>query len=89
MYNVKSEMELQRKYPDIVITPREKNEGYCSIMIEFKYLKKEEKDKLEQVQKEAKEQVLEYARTEEMQEIEKLHKCTVVCVIDEVYVEEI
>ena len=89
IYNVKSEMELQRKYPDIVITPREKDKGYCSIMIEFKYLKKEEKDKLEQVQKEAREQVLEYAKTEEMQEIEKLHKYTVVCVVDEVYVEEV
>ena len=87
--NVKSEMELQRKYPDIVITPREKYKEYCSVMIEFKYLKKEEKDKLEQVQKEAKEQVLEYAKTEEMQEIKKLHKYTVVCVVDEVYVEEI
>ena len=87
--NVKSEMELQRKYPDIVITPREKDKGYCSVMIEFKYLKKEEKDKLEQVKKEAREQVLEYAKTEEMQEIEKLHKYTVVCVVDEVYIEEV
>ena len=40
MYFVKSEMEVQRKYPDILLVPKDMNKGYYSVMIEFKYLKK-------------------------------------------------
>ena len=46
-------------------------------MIEFKYLKKEEGNKLEEKQKEAREQIEKYSKYEEMQDIEKLHKYTV------------
>ena len=34
-------MEIQRRYPDILIIPRDTEKGYCSVMREFKYLKKE------------------------------------------------
>ena len=58
-------------------------------MVEFKYLKKGEENKLKEKQKEAKEQILKYSNYEEIKEIEKLHKYTVVAVNDKVYVEKI
>ena len=63
--------------------------GYNAIMIEFKYLKKEEASKLEEKQREAREQIEKYAKTEEMQEIENLHKFAIVAVADKAYVEEV
>ena len=58
-------------------------------MIEFKYLKKGEKEKLEEKQKEAKEQIEGYSKFEEIASIEKLKKYTVVAVNDEIYIDEI
>lgn len=89
LYRVKSEMEVQRKYPDLLLIPKQKPEEYYSVMIEFKYLKKEEKNKLEEKQKEAKEQIKEYSKFEEIQSLHKLKKYTVVAVNDEIYIEEI
>ena len=89
IYNVKSEMEVHRKYPDIMLIPRDRTKGYASVMIEFKYLKKEEADKLEETQKEAKEQIEEYSKFEEMQDLENLHKYTVVAIVDEIHVKKI
>ena len=89
IYQVKSEMEVRRKYPDILLIPRERDKGYNSVMIEFKYLKKGEEGMLEQKQVEAKEQIQEYAQFEDIKDIEKMHKYTVVAVVDKIYVEEI
>ena len=88
-YSVKSEPEYNRKYPDILIVPRERNKGYNSIMVEFKYLKAVEKDKLEEMQKEAKKQIEEYAEFEEIKDIPKLNKYTIVAINDELYVEKV
>ena len=88
-YRVKSEMEVQRKYPDILLIPKDTEKGYYSVMIEFKYLKKGEKTKLEEKQKEAKEQIEEYSKFEEIASIEKLRKYTVVAVNDEIFIKEI
>ena len=82
-------MEVQHKYPDLLIVPRDKEKGYASVMIEFKYLKKDEENILSKKQEEAKEQIEEYANFEEIREIEKLHKYTVVAINDKIYVEEI
>ena len=41
VYRVKSEMEVQRKYPDLLKIPKKDQEKYFGVMIEFKYLKKE------------------------------------------------
>ena len=57
-------------------------------MIEFKYLSKGEENKLEEKQKEAKEQIEEYANFEEIKEVPDLRKYTVVAVVDKIYVEE-
>ena len=89
IYTVKSELEVQREYPDILLVPRDRSKGYNSVMVEFKYLKKGEENKLKEKQKEAKEQILKYSNYEEIKEIEKLHKYTVVAVNDKVYVEKI
>lgn len=89
VYFVKSELEIEGKYPDILLIPREPEKGYSSVMVEFKYLKKEEKNKLKETQKQAKEQVQGYAKLDEIKNIKNLHKFTVVTVVDDIYVEEV
>ena len=88
-FRVKSEMEVQRKYPDLLLIPKKDQEKYFGVMIEFKYLKKEESNQLSKVQKEARNQIEEYSAFEEITAIPKLRKYTVVAVVDEIYVEEI
>ena len=88
-YRIKSEMEVQRKYPDILLIPKDRSKEYKAIMIEFKYLKKEEKVKLKAKQEEARNQIKEYAEFEEINEIQKLNKYTVVAVNDKIFVEKI
>ena len=89
MFRIKSEMEVQRKYPDIMLIPKDTSKGYNAVMIEFKYLKKGEEGRLQEKQKEAKKQVEEYAEFEEIKAIEKLSKYTVVAVNDKLYVEKV
>ena len=89
VYRVKSEMEVHRKYPDILITPKDSTKGYASVMIEFKYLKKGEEGKLEESKKKAKKQIEEYAEFEEIKSIEKLRKYTIIAINDKIYVEEV
>ena len=89
IYRLKSEMEVQRKYPDILLIPKDESKGYKAVMIEFKYLKNEEANKLKEKQNEAREQIEEYATFEEIREIKNLNKYTVVAVNDKVYVEKV
>ena len=89
IFRLKSEMEVQRKYPDILLIPRDQSKGYNAVMIEFKYLKKGEEGKLQEKQEEARKQIVEYAEFEEIKAIEKLSKYTVVAVNDKLYVEKV
>ena len=89
IFRLKSEMEVQRKYPDILLIPKDISKGYKGVMIEFKYLKKGEESKLKEKQREAREQIKEYAEFEEIKEIKNLNKYTVVAVNDKIYIEEI
>ena len=89
LFRLKSEMEVQRKYPDILLIPKERDKGYHAVMIEFKYLKKEEERKLQEKQAEARKQIEEYGELEEIKEIPNLHKYTVVAVNSKLYVEEV
>ena len=89
LYSVRSEPEYNRKYPDILMVPMDSSKGYNSIMIEFKYLKAGEKNKLEELQKEAKKQIEEYAEFEDIKNIQKLNKYTIVAINDELYVNKI
>ena len=88
IFRLKSEMEVQRKYPDILLIPKDQSKEYKGVMIEFKYLKKEEAGKLEEKQEEAKKQIKEYGEFEEIKDIKNIYKYTVVAVNDEIYVEE-
>ena len=89
VFRVKSEMEVQKKYPDILLIPRDTGKEYKGIMIEFKYLKKEDKSKLKEKQKEAKKQIQEYGKFEEIKELKNIYKYTVIAVNDELYVEKV
>ena len=88
-YVDKTEFEVNREYPDLLLIPRDETKGYKSVMIEFKYLKKSQENMLEEKQKEARKQIEEYSKFEEMQGIQNLNKYTVVAVVDEIYVEKI
>ena len=89
IFRLKSEMEVQRKYPDILLIPKDQSKGYKGVMIEFKYLKKGEEAKLQEKQKEAKDQIKEYGEFEEIKELKNINKYTVVAVNDKIYVEEV
>ena len=86
IYNIKSEYETEGKYPDLLLFPNEKD--YYTIMIEFKYLKKEEDGKLNDKMNEAKEQLINYSSSGEFKNI-KLKRYAVVCIKSKVYVEEV
>ena len=89
IFRLKSEMEIQRKYPDILLIPKDQSKDYKGVMIEFKYLKKGEETKLKEKQEEAKKQIQEYGEFEEIKELKNINKYTVVAVNDKVYVEKI
>ena len=75
-------MQLMDKEADFRI-------DYKSIMVEFKYLKKGETAKLEDKQKEAREQIERYSQFDDIKDIEGLRKYTIVVATNEIYVEEI
>ena len=58
-------------------------------LIEFKYLKKNEFQRLTEKQKEAKEQIERYGEFEDIKNIKGLSKYTIVVVNDTVYVEKV
>ena len=90
MYWIKSEMEIKENYPDILLIPKElNNNNYYSVMIEFKYLKKGEENKLKEKQEEAREQIERYSNLEEIKTLKNIRKYTIVTVKDKIYVEEI
>ena len=88
-YSTKSEMEVNRNYPDILLVPRDSSKGYKAVMVEFKYIKKGEVAKLEDKQKEAKEQIERYSSFEDIKDIQGLRKYTIVVASNDIYVEEI
>ena len=89
IYSTKSEMEVNRNYPDILLVPRDSSKGYKAVMVEFKYLKKGEVAKIEDKQKEAREQIERYCTFDDIKDIEGLRKYTIVVASNEIYVEEI
>ena len=89
IYSTRSEMEVNRNYPDILLVPRDRTKGYKAIMVEFKYIKKGEKAKVKDKQKEAREQIERYSEFEDIKDIEGLRKYTLVVTPSEIYMEEI
>ena len=88
-YNVLSEYEVNRKYMDLLILPKDETEGYYSVLIEFKYLKKADENLLEETKRQAKEQITQYSNLERIKNIPKLKKYTIIAIVDELYVDEI
>ena len=88
-FMVKSEMEFNKRYPGLLILPIDFSKGYKSIMIELKYLKKDEENKLEEKQKEAKKQIQEYMQLDDTKKIPDLKCYTIVAVNDRLHVEEV
>ena len=89
IFRLKSEMEIQRKYPDILLMPKDSNRGYKGVMIEFKYLKKGEEGRLKEKQEEAKKQIEEYREFDKIRDLKDIICYTVVAVNDKIYVEKI
>ena len=89
IYSVKSEMEVNRNYPDILLVPRDRTKGYKAIMVEFKYLKKGENTKIEEKQREARVQIERYSGFDDIKDIEDLNKYTLVFSCNDIYVEKI
>ena len=88
---VKSELKVGGDYSDILMIPKEKiNERY-GILIEFKYIKKENytENLLKKKQDEARKQIEKYKKTEEIKMIPKLRSYSVVVIKDKLIVEEI
>ena len=88
---VKSELEVGTKYSDILMIPKEKIMERYGILIEFKYIKKEDytEELLKKRQDEARKQLEIYKETEEIKMIPKLRSYSVVAIKDELVVEEI
>ncbi len=90
---VKSELEVGGKYADILLVPKEEIKERYSILIEFKYIKQEDYDKdntiLQEKQKQAKEQIEVYRKSEEIQMLSKLKCYSIVVIKDRIEVEEI
>ena len=89
VFTVNSEIEINRKYPDLLLVPRDISKEYCSVMIEFKYLRKNEESMLGEKQKEARKQIEEYGSFDKIKAIPKLHKYIVIAVNDKIYTEEV
>ena len=89
LFWIKSELEVNRNYPDLLFIPKDNTKGYKAVMIEFKYLKKDEKSKLEEVKAQAIEQIKTYSEFEEIKHIKDLNKYVVVAVNDELFVEKV
>ena len=90
---VKSELEVRGKYADILLVPKEEIKERYSILIEFKYIKQEDYDKdntiLQEKQKQAKEQIEVYRKSEEIQMLSKLKCYSIVVIKDRIELEEI
>ena len=90
---VKSELEVGGKYADTLLVPKEEIKERYSILIEFKYIKQEDYDKdntiLQEKQKQAKEQIEVYRKSEEIQMLSKLKCYSIVLIKDRIEVEEI
>ena len=75
----------------MLLIPKENLDERFGILIEFKYIKKEDytEETLKQKQEEAKKQLEKYKKTEEIKMIPKLRTYNIVAVKDELIVEEI
>lgn len=90
---VKSELEVNGRYADLLLIPKENIHERYGILIEFKYIKQEnyEKDNelLNKKQEQAKLQLRDYMNSNEIKMIPKLRGYSVVVIKDRIEVDEI
>lgn len=90
---VKSELEIGGNYSDILLIPKQMQDTRYSVLLEFKYIKKEDYNScnnlLKQKQEEAKKQIIKYKETEELKHIINLKSYSVIVIKDKIFVEEI
>jgi uncharacterized protein YjgD (DUF1641 family) len=80
LYFIKSEPEFEQKYPDIMFLYRPPFFPNYQFLFELKYLKKKDRNKLEQIRKEAKNQIKGYLDFEEVKQLEHLKSWVIVFV---------
>jgi hypothetical protein len=71
-YLIKSEPEFERGYADLLLTRRPPIEAPFQFLIELKYLKKEEADKLDDTCQDARLQIRRYLATDEIKSLDHL-----------------
>ena len=90
---VKSELEVNGRYADLLLIPKENIHERYGILIEFKYIKQEDYEKenelLNKKQEQAKLQLRDYMNSNEIKMIPKLRGYSVVVIKDRIEVEEI
>ncbi len=72
LYFIKSEQETERKYPDVMFLHRPPFFPNFQFIFELKYLKKKDKNRLEQVSAKAESQLKEYLEFEEIRGLKNL-----------------
>jgi hypothetical protein len=80
LYFIKSEPEVEQKYPDIMFLYRPPFFPNYQFLIELKYLKKTQANKLQQTTKDAKNQLKDYLEFEEIKNLENLKSWLIVFV---------
>ncbi len=90
---VKSELEVNGRYADLLLIPKENIQERYGILIEFKYIKQEDYEKdnelLNKKQEQAKLQLRDYMNSNEIKMIPKLRGYSVVVIKDRLEVEEL
>ena len=90
---VKSELEVNGRYADLLLTPKDYIKDRYGVLIEFKYIKQEDFEKnnnlLKEKQEQAKRQLKDYINSDEVKMIPKLRGYSVVVIKDKIEVEEI
>ncbi|MEZ4848333.1 MAG: AAA family ATPase [Bacteroidia bacterium] len=72
IYHIKSEPEMEQKYPDLLLRRRPPFQPPYQLMIELKFLHKKNKDRAELVAKEGRDQLRKYLQIEEAQKLDNL-----------------
>jgi hypothetical protein len=80
LYFIKSEPEIEQKYPDIMFLYRPPYFPNYQFLIELKYLKKTQANKLKQITNDAKNQIKDYLALEEIKNLENLKSWVIVFV---------
>ncbi len=88
LYYIKSEQEIEQKYPDVMFLNRPPFKQNYQFIFELKYLKKKEANQLSRKKEEAKKQLQNYLKNEEIQNLKNLKAYIIIFVGDEAKISE-